>query len=151
MAVEFKWEVKGKYIHWEAKWDGVHNNDLIYDPGYVVHPFCGTGLYEQEARFQKRLKEMSEEEKNKDMVIDVVNESGEKIDVCNMGNLADANPEDHNPENIREIGDVCANNPVTVALCEMLSDPKEIKKHCGTSSAVDYRMLLFQALDLLWD
>lgn len=154
--INFKWEYVtyesgSKYIYWSATWDGEHENDPLYTPcGIDFHPFDKTGYYEQEERFYKNLLEMSPEEKAKDMVFTVINDDGTETEES-FGNFSDTDPEEHNPKNIREVGDTVAVNPVTIALCEMLSDPESIKEASGHTCPYHYRSKLIGILDSLWD
>ena len=155
--IKFEWEYViyesgGEYIYWSATWDGEHENDPLYTPNVLgdCHPFDRTGRYRDDERFYKKLLNMSPEEKAEDMVFTVINDDGTETEES-FGNLSDTDPEEHNPENIRKVGDAVAINPVTIALCEMLSKPGSIKKASGTSCPYQYRNRLIAVLDSLWD
>ncbi len=55
------------------------------------------------------------------------------------------------PFEIRQVGDIVANNPATVAICEMLSDQESLGEHSGSIHALCYRERLFGILSQLWD
>lgn len=54
-------------------------------------------------------------------------------------------------EDVRETGDVVANNPATLAICKLLSSPGELSKSSGNVDAYYYWAKLLGALAVLWD
>lgn len=62
--------------------------------------------------------------------------------------------EEDNPKNLMKVGDVVADNPVTRAMCEMLSDPKKSFLEHGASGNSDeywYYTNMLGCLSRLWD
>jgi hypothetical protein len=59
--------------------------------------------------------------------------------------------DEYNPELMKEAGDIVANNPVTLAYCEMLSNPSRIPEYSGNSEPFGYYVRLIGNLSLLWD
>ena len=127
--IVFKWrpyqtDEGKKYIDWEATWDGKHD-DWCGDPGEVIFP---------------------EEMHPFSLTIDFEQKSAwfEKH----------KDDKEDNPLLIMNTGDVVADNAVTRALCEILSDPKKNIVESGASGNSDpywyYRNLL-GCLSRLWD
>lgn len=112
-----------KFIEWKAVWDGVH------ETSDNIHPFFGTGAYEQRLAYKEKFKE-------EDLAKGTWDEETDE------------------PDAIRELCDVVADNPVTRALCEALSltlKELDVNGYSGNTCVVGYRNRLLVALDSLWD
>jgi hypothetical protein len=58
---------------------------------------------------------------------------------------------EENPETLRKVGDVVANNPITLAYCEILSNASRIPECTGNTHPYSYYMTLIGNLSNLWD
>ena len=155
--INFSWkyvtyESGNTFIDWTAVWDGNWENDPLYrEHDLKYHPFRDTGVYEQCSFTYNRLKPMTPEERNKPFEFTVRNDDGTEYLSSFPVSWTEEEVDAENPELLREAGDIVACNPVTVALCEMLSDPKKILEGHGNTSALNYRDNLIAMLDSLWD
>lgn len=162
--IKFTWQytesrrTKKSYIIWEATWDGRWDNDellteeeLNNDPYTSFHhPFEQTVDFEQAKSIYDYQKSLSEEEKRKRFVLNVIQDDG-SVKEEDFGPAGVEDVEQHNPKNLKTCGDTVAVNSVTRALCDLLSDPEKIKLASGNTHPYAYRSNLFGCLSRLWD
>ena len=149
MALSFKWSVRkdGSFIEWEAKWDGQWENDPLVNEHTFLHedtddrpsdrknPFNATFEYELQLKDFKNPPDLS---KFNSPILNVEDFVWEDPFVA-----------------MTEYGDICANNPATRGLCEMIQlsvdDPEEFRGLSGWTDSYFYRGNLLKALVLFWD
>lgn len=142
-----------RYIYWECKWDGKHNEDWYevdanehLDTYY--HPFSRTFEFKDDWVIYNKFLETFKKKKKKKVSIFLG-----KRNILGKPPLYSRKEVDKifNPIHKRKISDVCAYNEATHSICKLLSDKKGLPKAAGNHTAYGYFQCLLGSLMLLWD
>lgn len=154
--ITFTYELKGRSINWTAQWDGSHDNDPLLedyrrqgDLDQIPHPFRTHIDYENALRnyIDRDIPGTLTHKLIHSPPTKLQNQHGELQMELDTPSYADY----INPESLRSVGDTVRNNPVTRAICEMISDTKNMRNHCGGTHPWFYQTNLIGVLSRLWD
>ena len=152
--IKFTYKVHDDFIDWGVVWDGRNDNDpLLKDIDLqdgVCHPLCMDMDY-----VEKRRRFVDKNIPGTSTYNLIHKEPSVKIENTTDKAIFDFGPINpdlfDDPDNMRTTGDVVANNPVTLALCELLADDESLEKHSGHTHPYWYRCSLIGNLSILWD
>lgn len=165
--LKFKYKVnrEKKSIYWEAQWNGKHDETWYKSDEYTSHPFSATSEFQTDYDLFVRIQEAFKRTKKSVITFDDLRNLDGTLKRKSRAKPKRGQPRmwtstlkirrsdlaKFDPSNQRKIGDVVELNPVTRALCKMLSEKERVTKHSGWSDPYWYWMMLLSGLNNLWD